>query len=87
MKAWLSEVAPTLGPLGRWFRRVFKLDRRWLVRFYGGHERSGFRTDRHAEAWAREKGFSKREYIIAFYDPIDMRLPGFSHPQRNEWHP
>lgn len=85
MKAWLSSIAPTLGPLGRWLRRVFKLDRRWGVRYYGGLERVGFRTDRHAEAWARDMGFAG--WVVFHYDPIDLRLPGISHPQRSEWHP
>lgn len=87
MKAWLSSIAPTLGPLWRWFRKAFKLDRRWMVRFHGGHERSGFRTDKHAHGWAREKGFTEREYVVCHYDPIDLRLPGISHSQRNEYHP
>ena len=69
----------------RWFRRYFALDRRYLVRFFGGHERSGFLTDRHAHAWAKERGFTEREYVVAFYDPIDLRFnPAEQKPKTRE---
>jgi len=69
----------------RWFRRYFALDRRYGVRFYGGHERTGFLTQRHAEGWALDRGYTASTFVVFFYDPIDMRFnPAEQKPKTRE---
>lgn len=76
LKRWAIQLAPSLGPLERWFRATFALDRRYGVRYNAGIEKNGFYTDLEAEGWAQFKGLPKNKYIIFHYDPIDLRMLG-----------
>jgi len=69
----------------RWFRKAFALDRRYGVRFQGGHERTGFLTQRHAEGWARDRGFPSTTFVVFFYEPLDLRFnPAEQQPKTQE---
>lgn len=81
MKRFLSSIVPTTGPMGRWLRRQLGIDRRYGVRFSTGNlERTGFYTQREAEAFLAERTQSG---VVFFYDPIDLRMvSGESVPPR-----
>lgn len=75
-----------LSSISRAFRRFFNLDRRYGLRFDNGHrERTGFMTQEHAEGWAADH--LVKQFVVFHYDPIDLRLPGISHPGRDSYRP
>lgn len=75
-----------IGRVSRWFRRAFALDRRYGVRFNGAHEHTGFKSDIHAKHWAEERHI--KDFVVFYYDPaVDLRLPGFSHSERDSFKP
>lgn len=73
MKRFLAGILPTVGPVSRWLRRAFAIDRRYGVRFASGnYERVGFYNQGEAEAFLEK---SRKTGVVFFYDPaIDLRL-------------
>lgn len=62
--------------------------RRYGLRFdgsvQGAKERTGFKSRRQADNWARENGC--KTWIVFDYEPaVDMRLPGFTAAARNSY--
>lgn len=70
--------------IGRFLRKLFRLDRRYGVRHSGNKERTGFFTDSQAQAWLDERDLVG---IVFYYDPIDLRVPGRPQLGRDSFRP
>ena len=84
LKRALIDIVPSLGPLGRWLRKVCHLDRRYGVRYGAGLEMTGFYTDRQAHGWATSKKLDSEKYLVFHYDPIDLRMVGADTKKHKE---